>query len=259
MQSPERLRLLLVLTVCDIRAVGPKVWNGWKAALLRQLYYARRARCCRAARCRAAERERIKRVQAERRPALWPSWTEAEKDEHFAPRLCRLLAVVRSRHACAPGRAGARRRARPASRSPSSTASTATRAVTEVTIYTLDHAGLFARIAGAHGDQRRQHRRRQDLHPGQRHGARHVLDPGRRGQAVRRAAPPGAARRPRRAGAVRPPRHRSASSKMQRQLVARARPRLHRAAARADRQPRLRHPHGDRGQRPRPARAAARS
>src|SRR5262249_14248407 len=39
-QSPERLRLLLVLTVCDIRAVGPNVWNGWKAALLRQLSFA---------------------------------------------------------------------------------------------------------------------------------------------------------------------------------------------------------------------------
>ena len=34
-QSPERLRLLLCLTVADIRAVGPSVWNGWKAALLR--------------------------------------------------------------------------------------------------------------------------------------------------------------------------------------------------------------------------------
>jgi [protein-PII] uridylyltransferase len=39
-QSPERLRLLLVLTVADIRAVGPHVWNGWKGALLRELYYA---------------------------------------------------------------------------------------------------------------------------------------------------------------------------------------------------------------------------
>ncbi|MEM9104832.1 MAG: [protein-PII] uridylyltransferase, partial [Pseudomonadota bacterium] len=29
-QSLDRLRLLLVLTVCDIRAVGPGVWNGWK-------------------------------------------------------------------------------------------------------------------------------------------------------------------------------------------------------------------------------------
>jgi [protein-PII] uridylyltransferase len=38
-QSPERLRLLLVLTVVDIRAVGPKVWNGWKGQLLRELYY----------------------------------------------------------------------------------------------------------------------------------------------------------------------------------------------------------------------------
>src|SRR5205085_5751069 len=38
-QSPERLKLLLVLTVADIRAVGPQVWNGWKAALLRELYY----------------------------------------------------------------------------------------------------------------------------------------------------------------------------------------------------------------------------
>ena len=37
-QSPERLRLLLVLTVVDIRAVGPGVWNGWKGQLLRTLY-----------------------------------------------------------------------------------------------------------------------------------------------------------------------------------------------------------------------------
>ncbi len=38
-QSPERLRLLLVLTVADIRAVGPNVWNAWKAGLLRELYW----------------------------------------------------------------------------------------------------------------------------------------------------------------------------------------------------------------------------
>ena len=38
-QSVERLRLLLVLTVCDIRAVGPGVWNGWKGQLIRALYH----------------------------------------------------------------------------------------------------------------------------------------------------------------------------------------------------------------------------
>ena len=37
-QSPTRLKLLTVLTVCDIRGVGPGVWNNWKAMLLRQLY-----------------------------------------------------------------------------------------------------------------------------------------------------------------------------------------------------------------------------
>ena len=34
----EKLRLLLILTVADIRAVGPGVWNDWKAQLLRDLY-----------------------------------------------------------------------------------------------------------------------------------------------------------------------------------------------------------------------------
>lgn len=37
-QSRERLKLLVVLTVCDIRAVGPGTWNGWKGQLLRTLY-----------------------------------------------------------------------------------------------------------------------------------------------------------------------------------------------------------------------------
>lgn len=38
-QGPERLKLLLLLTVADIRAVGPGVWNGWKGQLLRTLYH----------------------------------------------------------------------------------------------------------------------------------------------------------------------------------------------------------------------------
>jgi [protein-PII] uridylyltransferase len=39
-QSPERLRLLLILTVVDIRAVGPNVWNEWKRMLLQTLFEA---------------------------------------------------------------------------------------------------------------------------------------------------------------------------------------------------------------------------
>lgn len=37
-QTRERLDLLCVLTVCDIRGVGPTTWNNWKASLLRALY-----------------------------------------------------------------------------------------------------------------------------------------------------------------------------------------------------------------------------
>ena len=39
-QSPERLRLLLILTVVDIRAVGPGIWSEWKRTLLRTLFEA---------------------------------------------------------------------------------------------------------------------------------------------------------------------------------------------------------------------------
>jgi [protein-PII] uridylyltransferase len=38
-QSLDRMKLLTILTTADIRAVGPGVWNGWKAQLLRTLYY----------------------------------------------------------------------------------------------------------------------------------------------------------------------------------------------------------------------------
>ncbi|HSI00901.1 MAG TPA: [protein-PII] uridylyltransferase, partial [Reyranella sp.] len=81
-QSPERLRLLLVLTVCDIRAVGPNVWNGWKAALLRQLYSAAE-RVMSGGTLSGGRTERMKAVQAEVAESL-RGWSEAEKEEHFS-------------------------------------------------------------------------------------------------------------------------------------------------------------------------------
>src|SRR5260370_33654762 len=38
-QSLERMKLLTILTTAGIRAVGPGVWNGWTAQLVRALYY----------------------------------------------------------------------------------------------------------------------------------------------------------------------------------------------------------------------------
>ncbi|MBE1283628.1 MAG: [protein-PII] uridylyltransferase [Rhodobacteraceae bacterium] len=37
-QTVKRLNLLTVLTVCDIRGVGPNTWNNWKATLIRNLH-----------------------------------------------------------------------------------------------------------------------------------------------------------------------------------------------------------------------------
>ena len=71
-QSPERLRLLLVLTVADMRAVSPKVWNGWKATLLRELY----ARVAEVLAGGLSTTERDVRVAARARtppPRCWPT------------------------------------------------------------------------------------------------------------------------------------------------------------------------------------------
>jgi [protein-PII] uridylyltransferase len=37
--SPELLQMLYVLTACDLGAVGPDVWDGWKSQVLTDLYH----------------------------------------------------------------------------------------------------------------------------------------------------------------------------------------------------------------------------
>jgi [protein-PII] uridylyltransferase len=82
-QSPERLKLLLVLTVADIRAVGPSAWNGWKGALLRGLYFETEPVVA-GGHTQLAARDRIAAAQAAFRAAVteWP----AEEVEHFVGR-----------------------------------------------------------------------------------------------------------------------------------------------------------------------------
>ncbi len=73
-QSPERLKLLLVLTVADIRAVGPSAWNGWKGQLLRGLYYETEPVVA-GGHTQLGSRERVARAQAAFRAAVadWPA------------------------------------------------------------------------------------------------------------------------------------------------------------------------------------------
>src|SRR5271166_4629807 len=78
-QSPERLRLLLVLTVADMRAVSPRVWNGWKATLLRELY----ARVAEVLAGGLSTTERDVRVERARHAAaaLLSDWSKEEIDK----------------------------------------------------------------------------------------------------------------------------------------------------------------------------------
>ncbi len=145
-QSPERLKLLLVLTVADMRAVSAKVWNGWKATLLRELY----ARVADVLAGGLATTERDVRVARAKEAvsALLEGWPAAARDFYlglgypgywlsFDPeshaRHARLVRDAESRGAPLTV----------------DTQPLPAREVTEVTVYTADHAGLFSRIAGA--------------------------------------------------------------------------------------------------------------
>src|SRR6185436_15838665 len=77
-QSPERLRLLLILTVADIRAVGPGIWNGWKGQLLRALYYETEPAVA-GGHTQLPARERTARAQEGFRAAV-AEWPAAEVD-----------------------------------------------------------------------------------------------------------------------------------------------------------------------------------
>jgi [protein-PII] uridylyltransferase len=145
-QSPERLRLLLVLTVADIRAVGPKTWNGWKAQLLRELYH--RAEDMMLGGLHTGAREdRAASAVAELRSEL-KDWSEADWSAHAqrghpaywlafpAPTLARHARMMREADREQRGLSVEFHVDR-------------WRAMTEITIYTADAKGLFSQLAGA--------------------------------------------------------------------------------------------------------------
>src|SRR6476646_5047276 len=145
-QSVERLKLLTILTAADIKAVGPGVWNGWKAQLIRTLYYETEpvltggfSEVNRAQRVAIAQKEfreamkdwppeRLEAYIAKLYPAYWLKVDLPHKIEHA--KFVRASEDAEKRLA-------------------TTVAFDAQRAVTELTLLAPDHPWLLSIIAGA--------------------------------------------------------------------------------------------------------------
>src|SRR4051812_47592316 len=143
-QSPERLRLLLILTVVDIRAVGPGVWNDWKRMLLTTLFEA------------AEERLRLGHKQHGRAELV------EERQQELAAELGWKATAIRAHTRRLPdsywlaqplpwqgahARQGALAEARTRQPRPgASVQDDATSGATRVSVFTPDREGLFYRI-----------------------------------------------------------------------------------------------------------------
>ena len=145
-QSAERLKLLAILTTADIRAVGPGVWNGWKAQLLRTLYYETEP-VLTGGFSEVNRAQRVASAQAEFRAAMadWPTDVlEAYVAKHYPAYWLK----VDLRHKIA--HANFVRAAEDAGKSLSTSIGfDAERAVTELTVLAPDHPWLLSIIAGA--------------------------------------------------------------------------------------------------------------
>jgi len=145
-QGLERLRLLYLLTVVDITAVGPGTWNSWKGQLLLSLFEAAEEKL-RLGHKQSGRKERIAATQDALFAAL--GWGASR----FAQHLFRLSdsywlaepADVIERNARLIDRVDRD----PAKAKPVELAVQHERGATLVSVYTKDRPGLFYRLAGA--------------------------------------------------------------------------------------------------------------
>lgn len=145
-QTMERLKLLLVLTIADIKAVGPGTWTGWKGQLLRNLYQETEVILGGGA-VDLARSERVRLAQEQLRTEL-PEWPDAEF-EAFAARHTPgyWLKTDETRRA---KQARLLREAEKAGRTVTTAYETDQfRGVTELTILSPDHPRLLAIVTGA--------------------------------------------------------------------------------------------------------------
>lgn len=142
-QSPERLKMLLVLTVVDIRAVGPGVWNSWKRQLLNNLYEAAEE----VLRLGHKQRGRTERVEAKQAALAADLALDADTLAELKRRLPEAYWVAEPLDVL-------ERNVRLILSAGDTALSVeaqvyADQGATLVTVYAADHPGLFYRIAGA--------------------------------------------------------------------------------------------------------------
>jgi [protein-PII] uridylyltransferase len=145
-QSVEHMKLLTILTTADIRGVGPGVWNGWKAQLLRTLYYETEP-VLTGGFSEVNRSQRIEAAQAEFR-AAFREWPEAELNSYIARHypaywlkvdLPRKIRHARFLHSAEQG----------GHKLAINVGFDEARGVTELTILAPDHPWLLSIIAGA--------------------------------------------------------------------------------------------------------------
>jgi [protein-PII] uridylyltransferase len=143
-KTRERLDLLTVLTVCDIRGVGPNTWNNWKATLLRGLY-----RATSTALETGLEDLNREKLEGEGKRALrealadWPKAdVKAEIDRHYGPYWQGLDVATQVTFA-------AMLRDLDAGAVRIDTTQDEDRDATRVCFALADHPGIFSRLAGA--------------------------------------------------------------------------------------------------------------
>jgi [protein-PII] uridylyltransferase len=144
-QTLERLRQLMVLTVVDIRAVGPGIWNSWKRQLISDLYELSEERM----RLGHKRHGREERIAAKRERVAELLGTEAHKLNELNDRFDDAYWIAEPEDVIAlniPQYA----EARVSGESLSIHAQYyPARGATLVTVIGDDHPGLFFRIAGA--------------------------------------------------------------------------------------------------------------
>ena len=143
-QSVERLKLLIILTVADIRAVGPGVWNGWKGQLLRTLYTEAEP-VLTGGHTAVSRKERVAEAQAAFFAGL-PGWTDEQRkayaSRHYDAYWLGTSTEEQLKHARLITGAADKSVV-------TETETDSFTAITEITIYAPDHPRLLALITGA--------------------------------------------------------------------------------------------------------------